>query len=192
MKRYDTIELTEILRRIDDEAMLQYGTGQRFSVVVVGGSALMLSELTERRATRDIDLMSFDDPLTDIVARHRQLSSEVAIYADRLPRGFETRMQRMPVETRVVDFYCPCQEDLAVMKLYSWRKQDQLDLLSPQFLESLDMELLDHLVHGEDGAKASSLTSLTYKNMVNTYDKKFKPRALLRLQRLKLRKRLRR
>ena len=77
-----------------------------------------------------------------------------------------------------MDFFRPSTEDLAVMKLYSWRKQDQMDLTSPEMLAELDLGLLDHLVHDENEAKASSLTSLTYRKMVEVYEREYRPKAV--------------
>ena len=63
------------------------------------------------------------------------------------------------------------------MKLYSWRKQDQIDLTSLEMLAELDLGLLERLIYDENEAKASSLTSLTYRKMVEVYEREYKPKA---------------
>ena len=77
-------------------------------------------------------------------------------------------------------------EDLAVMKLYSWRKQDEEDLLNVCMLSSLDRSLLETLVYDEKEAKASSNTALLYNRMVETYEKSFLPRAIKMAKRTKI------
>jgi hypothetical protein len=125
-----------------------------------------------------VDVLRADEAIQKVLVRHRQFNTQVQVYADRLPKGFEGRLVRIPLETTVVDFFRPSTEDLAVMKLYSWRKQDQIDLTSPEMLAELDFDLLDHLVHDEDEAKASSLTSLVYRKMVEVYEREYRPKAV--------------
>ena len=63
------------------------------------------------------------------------------------------------------------------MKLYSWRRQDQIDLTSPKMLAELDLDLLERLIYDENEAKASSLTSLAYRRMVEVYEREYRPKA---------------
>ena len=177
MNAYSQERLRELLLEIDEEVELEIGLGKRYSVVIVGGAAFMLANLTGRHATRDVDVLRADEAIQGVLARHRQLNTQVQVYADRLPKGFEGRLVRIPVKTAAVDFFRPSAEDLAVMKLYSWRKQDQIDLTSPELLAELDLELLDRLVHDENEAKASSLTTLSYQRMAEVYEREYKPRA---------------
>ncbi len=176
-------ELRRILKEIDEEAILELGVGSRYSMVLAGGAAFVLSNLTSRNVT-DVDVLRADGALLGIIARHRQLDFQVGIYADRIPRGFESRLVRIPLDVSAVDFYRPSTEDLAVMKLYSWRKQDQIDLLSPEMLAVIDMGLLERLVYDEDEAKASAIAPLVYRNMVGTYEEVFKPKARWALRKL--------
>ncbi len=177
MNTYSQERLRELLLEIDEEVELEVGLGRRHSVVIVGGAAFMLANLTDRNATHDVDVLRADEAIQGVLARHRQLNTQVQVYADRLPKGFEGRLVRIPLETTVVDFFRPSAEDLAVMKLYSWRKQDQIDLTSSEMLAGLDFDLLDHLVHDEGEAKASSLTPFSYRKMVEVYEREYKPKA---------------
>ena len=177
MSVYSQERLRELLREIDEEVELEVGLGKRYSVVIVGGAAFMLADLTDRNATHDVDVLRANEAIQGVLARHRQLNTQVQVYADRLPKGFEKRLVRIPLETTAVDFFRPSAEDLAVMKLYSWRKQDQIDLTSSKLLAELDFDLLDHLVYDEDEAKASSLTPLSYRKMVEVYEQEYRPKA---------------
>ena len=177
MGAFSQERLRDLLLEIDEEVELEVGTGGRYSVVIVGGAAFMLADLTSRNVTHDVDVLRADEAIQGVLARHRQLNTQVQVYADRLPKGFEGRLARIPIETVAVDFFRPSTEDLAVMKLYSWRKQDQIDLTSAEMLAKLDFDLLDRLVYDDSEAKASSLTSLTYRKMVEVYEREFKPKA---------------
>ena len=177
MGTFSQERLRDLLLEIDEEVELEVDTEGRYSIVIVGGAAFMLANLTGRNATHDVDVLRADEAIQGVLARHRQLNTQVQVYADRLPKGFEGRLARIPIETAAVDFFRPSAEDLAVMKLYSWRKQDQIDLMSAEMLAKLDFDLLDRLVYDESEAKASSLTSLTYRKMVEVYEREFKPKA---------------
>ncbi len=177
MGTFSQERLRDLLLEIDEEVELEVDTEGRYSIVIVGGAAFMLANLTGRNATHDVDVLRADEAIQGVLARHRQLNTQVQVYADRLPKGFEGRLARIPIETVAVDFFRPSTEDLAVMKLYSWRKQDQIDLTSAEMLAKLDFDLLDRLVYDESEAKASSLTSLTYRKMVEVYEREFKPKA---------------
>lgn len=177
MGAFSQERLRDLLLEIDEEVELEVGAEERYSIVIVGGAAFMLADLTGRNATHDVDVLRADEAIKDVLARHRQLNTQVQVYADRLPKGFGERLVKIPIETAAVDFFRPSTEDLAVMKLYSWRKQDQIDLTSAEMLAKLDFDLLDHLVYDENEAKASSLTSLVYRKMVEVYEREFKPKA---------------
>ena len=171
-------DIREILLQIDEEAVLELGPSAKLKMVIVGGSVLLLSQLSSRTFTRDIDALSYDEVLREIVARHLELNSQVSVYADRLPKKFESRLTELPLTTQTVHFLRPSNEDLAVMKLYSWRKQDQDDLLNIPMLKELNRVLLEKLIYDENEAKASSNTKLLYDQMVETYETRFLPRAV--------------
>ena len=130
MNTFSQERLKNLLLEIDEEIELEIGAGKRYSIVIVGGAAFMLSNLTDRNATHDVDVLRADKAVQGVLARHRQFNTQVQVYADKLPKGFEERLVRIPI-----DFFRPSTEDLAVMKLYSWRKQDQIDLTSPKMVE---------------------------------------------------------
>ena len=177
MDAYSHESLRKLLLEIDEEAELELGCEKRYSVVIVGGAAFMLDRLTDRNATRDVDVLRADEAVRAILMRHRQLNTQVQVYADRLPKGFEGRLVKISLDTATVDFYRPSAEDLAVMKLYSWRKQDRIDLMSRKFIAEVDFDLLDSLVYGEEEAMASSLTPLSYRKMTEVYEREYRPKA---------------
>lgn len=99
------------------------------------------------------------------------VNGAVSAYADEIPYNFEDRLVDIELETKAVIFKTPSPEDLAVMKLYAWRPNDIADLTSPSFLEKLDWNLLDQLVHDKNEAQASALSMRRYREMVDTYER---------------------
>lgn len=163
-------DLEQLLRGIDEEAALTLGPQvQPVSVVIVGGSALMLRNLTSRPATHDVDVLAADSAVSQILARYPAVNGMVSAHADEIPYNFEDRLVRILPDTRAIAYLTPSLEDLAIMKLYAWRPNDEADLTSPAVLEALNWELLDHLVFDEDEAKAAALVERRYREMVDVY-----------------------
>ena len=76
------------------------------------------------------------------------------------------------IGTKYVAFLSPSNEDLAVMKLYSWRDTDEQDLGNEKFLENLDWNLLEKLVREEAPMSRACDIELDrrYKEMVAAYE----------------------
>ncbi len=170
--QYGKDRLTELLLSIDEEAsLLLNADGRRYPVVIVGGSALLLHDLTSRPATHDIDVLSCHTALRDVLSKYAAVNGAVAAYADQIPFNFEDRLVKLDIPTRIVDFMTPSAEDLAVMKLYSCRPNDIEDLESPAMLAAIDWDVMDRLVYGKDEAAASALSRRRYDEMASAYEK---------------------
>ena len=170
MSDYGKDALKRLLLRIDEEAYLELGIlSPRPKIVIAGGSALLLSDLTARMVTHDVDYLLADNQLRKIIARYHAFNNGVGAYSDSISYNFEARLTRLDIPTQLIDYLTPSQEDIAVMKLYGWRGNDQEDLNSPEFIEKLDWSLLDHLVFSDDEAKASMLIERRYLEMRDLY-----------------------
>ncbi|MBQ9042812.1 MAG: hypothetical protein IJ111_08350 [Eggerthellaceae bacterium] len=168
---YGKKRLVDLLLTIDEEATLALGAkGQRYPVVIVGGSAFLLHDLTNRPTTHDVDVLSCHAALRDVLANYAAVNGSVAAYADQIPYNFEDRLVKLDLPTKAVDFMTPSVEDLAVMKLYGWRPSDQQDLESPAMLDAIDWDELDRLVRDPDEAQASALSHRRYREMVSVYE----------------------
>lgn len=143
----------------------------RFPVVIVGGSAFMLRDLTKRPATHDIDILQADGHVKNILFRYRMINSAVSAYMDQIPYNFEDRLVELPLECKAIQWLTPSLEDLVVMKLYAWRSNDEEDITSEAVLGNIDWTLLDYLVRSEDEAKASALSERRYREMVFIYER---------------------
>ena len=165
---------SEALRRMlldaDEEAFLTLGPlPVRPKVVIVGGSALMLRDLTSRPATHDVDVLEADAELERILSRYPAINASVAAHADEIPYNFESRLTRLDLPTQLIDYLTLSLEDLVVMKLYAWRPNDIADLTSPALLAALDWESLEHLVY-EDESRASALSERRWHEMTLAYE----------------------
>lgn len=168
---YGRERLEKLLLTIDEEATLSLGErGRRYPVVIVGGSAFLLRDLTSRPATHDVDVLSCHAALRDVLANYAAVNGAVSAYADHIPYNFEDRLVSLDLPTKTIDFLTPSIEVLAVMKLYGWRPNDQQDLESPAMLDKIDWEKLDHLVYDSDEAIASALSPRRYREMVSLYE----------------------
>ena len=168
---YGKERLVELLLTMDEEATLLLAEdGKRYPVVIVGGSAFLLHDLTNRPTTHDVDVLSCHAALRGVLANYAAVNGAVAAYADQIPYNFEDRLVRLDLPTKAIDFMTPSVEDLAVMKLYGWRPNDQQDLESPAMLDAIDWDKLDQLVRDPDEAMASALSPRRYQEMVFVYE----------------------
>lgn len=166
----EKVDLIDTLLGIDEEVSLDLGEADvKPCVVVVGGAAFMLRDLTHRVATYDIDVLQMDASVRDILANYPQVNGAVVAYQDSIPYNFEDRLVELDIGASAVKFVTPSTEDLVVMKLYAGRPNDLQDIESVVADNALDWELLEHLVFDEDEAKAATNIERRYREMVDAY-----------------------
>lgn len=168
-------DLEKILRELDEDATILLDTvPHKCRVVIIGGAAIMLRDLSAKTVTYDIDVLEADGRIRDILAREPNLNFNCNAYCDCLPYNFEDRLCELQLETKTLAFYTPSQEDLAVMKLYRWNRIDQQDLKNNEFLSKLDWDLLDHLIFSPHEAMASRISQpdsdRQYKDLLAHYN----------------------
>ncbi len=169
-------DLRQTLLDIDEEAFLLLGTlDPKPCVVVVGGAAFLLKDLTTRGVTHDIDVLSVDSQVRRILSEYPAVNGAVASYADQIPYNFEDRLASIGIPTKAVNFMTPSTEDLIVMKLYAERPNDIQDIDAAANKGLVDWELLESLVYSPDEAAASALVERRYKEMASAYER-FKER----------------
>jgi hypothetical protein len=171
MMSYRKTDLQEILLQIDLEASLVLGQpAEKLPVVIVGGSAFLLSDLTNRPTTHDIDVLNFHRSLTSIFSNYHLINNSAAAYIDALPYNFEDRLIALDMQTSVITYLVPSLEDLIVMKLYAWRPNDIEDITSSATLSKVDWDKLDMLVYDPNEAQAAALVPRRYAEMVAIYE----------------------
>lgn len=173
----DKQSLVDMLLALDEEVLLSLGEFQKKpAVVIVGGAAFMLRDITRRGVTHDIDILQADRAVREILSHYPNINGAVAAYMDQIPYNFEDRLEVLDIGARAITFLTPSTEDMAVMKLYAERPQDIQDLDSAAASGQIDWALLDRLVHDPDEAQASALSERRYREMVGAYQR-FRGRA---------------
>lgn len=168
----DKNELLKTLLAIDEEAFLMDSERPtRSQVIIVGGAAFLLRDMTARRITHDIDILQADTFVRQIIAQYPNANGAVAAYMDHIPYNFEDRLVPLPIKTKAVDYFTPSIEDLAVMKLYAERPADMQDIDEAARNNNIDWQLLDHLVHDAGEAHASALSARRYGEMVGAFER---------------------
>lgn len=170
-------DIEEKLKRIDEDIFFSGVRGDRRpQVVIVGGGALLVRDLTSRAVTKDVDILQdeADDAARRILYSDPDFNNACAAYLQSIPYNFEDRLVPLDLDTLAVDYRTPSVEDLAVMKLYRWEASDKLDLTSEEFLSKLDWEQLDYLITSPCEAAASRIALLEqdreFKNLLHNYE----------------------
>lgn len=166
---YQKKELIERLLGFDQHARLVVGSScENLNVVIVGGSAFVLSDLCVRR-THDIDVLSIPTELSDLMRRY-DMNGAVSAYVDLLPYNYGDRLVRLDIGDTFLNYCTPSLEDLVVMKLYGMRPPDIEDLRSPEVLDGIDWDILEMLVYDNNEARASAMSERRYREMADAFE----------------------
>ena len=134
------------LRQLDEDLLSVYGTCDRFEVVIVGGSAIMLRNLAASKAyTMDIDVLSAAKEIESLLARY-DMNMHVSTFLYQYPENWEKRKVRIPFEGDVLDVFTLSNEDLAITKMLSWRERDQGDVKGMVEAGNIDFKKLDAIL----------------------------------------------
>ena len=159
-------DLERTLLGINEEAELEIGPrDDRPNVVLVGGSAFMLNDVTNRSVTHDIDVFEADRCLREIIARYPEVNGMAVAYCNQMPFNYEDRLIPLDIGARFIRYFTPSggpggNEALCL------RPNDIIDLHSQAFVDRLDWGLLERLIFDEGEALASSPSERSYQEMV--------------------------
>jgi len=160
-------DLLERLERLDEDASLMFDGDDRFHLVIVGGSALILLERISR-ATHDVDAISASREILDLLEKY-DINCRVQTYINNFPYNYEDRLVPLHNGGRRIDFYCVSLEDIVIAKLYSSRSTDAQDVANEKVIEAIDWKLLEKLAINEDEARASALNDRCYADFKANY-----------------------
>lgn len=168
--------LLDRLMRFDEEAALRHGTNTRFSIVIVGGGALLLTGMIPRM-THDIDALTISRELYSFMGAY-DINAHVSAYMDAFPAGVMDRVQLLPdIHGKVIDFFTASLEDIVIAKIHAYRDPDVADIESPSVLQSLDWEQL-HILAGEE-SQIVALNERAYqefRSRFGEYERRFRPK----------------
>jgi hypothetical protein len=134
-------EIRERLLRLDEDAALLFDGSDRFVCIIVGGSALILLGYISR-ATHDIDFLRTPPVLQDLLQKY-DMNARVSAYMTNFPDDYGDRIQKIDLDTQIIDFYTLSLEDLIVSKLAAGRPKDLEDVSSPDVIKHIDWGKLE-------------------------------------------------
>lgn len=138
-------DIIERLESLDMELCLKYDNSLRASIIIVGGSALILMNMLTRYSY-DIDTLACSEEILEFMDKYN-MNSDVVAYLDCFPEDYKSRLKRIPTSCVILQVFTPSLEDIVISKLASPRSKDDLDIHSPAILDSVDLNLLEELVN---------------------------------------------
>lgn len=160
-------DILKRLDRLDMEAFSTIDSEDKYRMVIVGGSGLVLLEKINR-ATNDIDAMDVSPAIIDLLAKY-DANAQVGTFAHCFAYNYEDRLEKLPVGGRKIVFYTASLEDIVIAKLHSDRDTDRQDIISESILASIDWEKLAHIALDPDEAQASALNDRIHKDFLYNY-----------------------
>lgn len=130
--------IRERLIRLDDDLLACYGYSSLFEMVIVGGSALILTgSAPDSRFTTDIDVLMASVETEEFLARY-DMNTDVSTFLYQYPENWKKRRRKIDFDGQVLEVFTLSSEDLAITKLLSWRESDKADLLDMKRAGNVD------------------------------------------------------
>lgn len=137
-------ELLNRLKELDSDMALLDTSDNYYTCIIVGGSALVLTDKIYR-STHDIDSIESSAKLLPLLEAHG-INMNVKAYLTNYPEDYKDRLVPVDIDTSKVKFYTVSTEDLVVSKLCASRDKDFEDIEGKAVTDLLDWELLDRLI----------------------------------------------
>ena len=161
-------DLIKRLERLDEDAYLLYPGEERYRLIIVGGSALILLEVISR-STLDIDAISASREIRGLLDRY-DINCDVQTYINNFPYNYEDRLKPLPIRGRKVDFFTASLEDIVIAKLFSYRDTDRQDIITDTVIKALDWDLLDQIAKSDEEVKLNALNDRNYNDFLFNYE----------------------
>ncbi len=169
-------DLLKRLMRLDEDAYLLYPGEERFRLVIVGGSALILLEVISR-STLDIDAIHASREIRGLLERY-DINCDVQTYINNFPYNYEDRIKPLPIQGKKIDFFTASLEDIVIAKLFSPRDTDRQDIIKDSVIKALDWDLLDRIARSDEEVKLNALNERNYQDFLFNYEeyvRRYKP-----------------
>ena len=118
-------DMLDRLHKLDRDASLLHTDDDMFSVINVGGSALILGDYTQN-VTKDIDVIGATKDLHDLFWKY-DMNCDVAAHMNNFPMKYEDRLVFL-MEGKKIVFYTVSLEDIVIAKLCGGRPTDLEDV----------------------------------------------------------------
>ena len=161
-------DLLENLKRLDEDACLMYPGEERFRLVIVGGSALILLEVISR-STQDIDVLIVSREIRGLLDKY-DINCNVQTYINNFPCNYEDRLKPVLIPGEKIDFFTASLEDIVIAKLFSYRDTDWQDIITDSVVQALDWDLLDRIVKSDEEVRMNALNERNYQEFLYNYE----------------------
>ena len=137
-------EILDRLKQLDNDMLLLDTSDDLYSCIIVGGSALVLTDKIYR-STHDIDSIASSKKIQPLLEAYN-INMNVKDYLTNFPDDYTARLVPVAIDTKKVKFYTVSTEDLVVSKLCAGRDKDSEDIEGKEVTEHLNWNLLDKLI----------------------------------------------
>lgn len=151
---------------LDEEVSMVFPGEQRINMTIVGGGALILQGYLNR-VTLDIDLIDIYYPILMPILEKYDVNCRSNAFADCLAENYVSRLHKVDLNTKIIDYYTLSLEDLVIMKLFSSRGKDHKDIRSNEIVNNINWELLNEIV--SSGEADVSFNQIRYKEFLSRY-----------------------
>ena len=158
-------DLMKRLERLDEDAYLLYPGEERFRLVIVGGSALILLEVISR-STLDIDAIHASREILGLLERY-DINCDVQTYINNFPYNYEDRLK---IRGKKIDFFTASLEDTVIAKLFSYRDTDRQDIIKDTVVQALDWDLLDRIVRSDEEVRLNAMNDRNFQDFLFNYE----------------------
>ena len=152
------------MERLDKDADAMFRKSDRFSIVIVGGGALVLRGYLTR-GTVDIDILNADSRLYELMEAY-DMNGRVNAYMNNFAYNYEDRVDLI-WSGKIIDYYTASLEDIVVAKLCSNRPDDLTDI--ELIADSVNWEILEKLALNDDELKVNILNERRYNDFLASY-----------------------
>lgn len=159
-------ELINKLKALDEEIYMILPNENRINMTIVGGGALILQGYLNR-VTLDIDLVDIYYPVLNPILEKYDVNCRSNAFVDCMAENYASRLTKVNIETKIIDYYTLSLEDLVIMKLFSSRGKDHEDIRNKNVLDNLDWAKLDVII--SSGEADTSFNQRRYKEFLSRY-----------------------
>lgn len=162
----DKKELLNKLIALDEEVSMVMPEGEKIIMTIIGGGALILQGYLNR-ITLDIDLIDIYNPVLFPILEKYDVNCRSNAFIDCVAENYNSRLVKIDLNTKIIDYYTLSLEDLVIMKLFSFRGKDHQDIRTKEVLENLNWELLDEII--SSGEADTSFNKRRYNEFLSRY-----------------------
>ena len=159
-------ELINKLITLDEEVSMVYPGKNRITMTIVGGGALLLQDYLNR-ITLDIDLIDVYYPILAPILDKYDVNYRSNAFSDCLAENYNSRLVKVNIDTKIIDYYVLSLEDLVIMKLFSTRGKDRADIREKEVVENLNWDKLETII--SSGEVDVSFNERRYKEFLSKY-----------------------